>query len=108
MESLNLLRPRGRYFKGVARLIFTVLLLWFLLVFGFQFLLVLIQRDPLGSSWLTDARFLGFPFHYWFTGQFAILAFILLCILFNRRYDRLIATEKGIAAEAEGNDDGSR
>ena len=99
--SVNLLRPRGRYFRGVARIIFLVLFLWFLLVFGFQFLLVLIQRDPLGSSWLTDARFLGFPFHYWFTGQFAILAFILLCILFNRSYDRLISTEKGIASEAE-------
>ena len=107
MESVNLLRPRGRYFKGVARLISVVLALWFLLVFGFQFLLVLIQRDPLGSSWLTDARFLGFPFHYWFTGQFAILAFLLLCLLFNRRYDQLISREEGIDSEAEGNDNGS-
>ena len=107
MESVNLLRPSGRYFKGVARLIFLVLVLWFLLIFGFQFLLVLIQRDPLGSSWLTDARFLGFPFHYWFTGQFAILGFLLLCLLFNRRYDQLISREERIDSEAEGNDNGS-
>ncbi len=105
--QINLLRPSGRYIKGLARIIFLVLLLWFLLVFGFQFLLVLIQRDPLGSSWLTDARFLGFPFHYWFTGQFSILAFILLCILFNLKYDRLRSTEKEIASEAEGNEHGS-
>ncbi len=103
MEAVNLLRPSGRYFKAVARLIFLVLALWFLLVFGFQFLLVLIQRDPLGSSWLTDARFMGFPFHYWFTGQFAILAFLLLCLLFNQRYDRIISRESGTASEAEGN-----
>ena len=107
MEPVNLLRPRGRYFRGVAGIIFVVLALWFALVFGFQFLLALIQRDSLGSSWLTDARFLGFPFHYWFTGQFAILAFILLCILFNWRYDRLISREGKIASGPEGNDDGS-
>ena len=107
MESVNLLRPRGPYFKGVAHLIFVVLVLWFLVVYGFQYLLVLIQRDSLGASWLTDARFLGFPFHYWFTAQFAILAFLLLCLLFNYRYDRLISKQTGTASGGEGNDHGS-
>ena len=107
MESVNLLRPRGPYFKGVARLIFVVLALWFLVVYGFQFFLVLIQRDSLGSSWLTDARFLGFPFHYWFTGQFAILAFLLLCLMFNRRYDKLLSKQTGTASEVGGDDHGS-
>ena len=90
MPEVNLLRPRGRYLKKVRRIIFTIVALWALMVFGFQILLFLVQRDPMGSSFLTDARILGFPFHYWFTGQFSIIGFLLLCIWFNWLFDRLI------------------
>ncbi len=100
MPSVNLLRPRGPHLKGMSRIIFLVVGLWALLVFGFQILLVLVQHDPMGSSFLTDNRFLGFPFHYWFTGQFTILGFLLLCLLFNRLYDRLtIRTAAGSGKE---------
>ncbi|OGK04764.1 MAG: hypothetical protein A2W80_14900 [Candidatus Riflebacteria bacterium GWC2_50_8] len=33
-------------------------------------------------SALTDTRFLGFPFHYWFTAQFLLIMFVGLCWLF--------------------------
>ncbi|MBU1106664.1 MAG: DUF4212 domain-containing protein [Candidatus Riflebacteria bacterium] len=33
-------------------------------------------------SALTDTRFLGFPFHYWFTAQFLLIMFVSLCWLF--------------------------
>ena len=94
MPEVNLLRPRGHYFKTLRRVIFTIVGLWALMVFGFQILLFVVQRDPMGSSFLTDARFLGFPFHYWFTGQFAIIGFLLLCVWFNRLYDRLVDSAK--------------
>ena len=58
MPEVNLLRPRGRYLKKVRRIIFTIVALWALMVFGFQILLFLVQRDPMGSSFLTDARIL--------------------------------------------------
>lgn len=88
MPNVNLLRPEGSFFKGTARIIFFILAVWFLLVYGFQILLYILGNDAMGTSFLTGVRFLGFPFHYWFTGQFAILGFILLCLLFNRLYDR--------------------
>ena len=99
MPEVNLLCPQGRYLKSVRRIIFTVVGLWALMVFGFQILLFLVQRDPMGSSFLTDARFLGFPFHYWFTGQFSIIGFLLLCLWFNRLFDRLIDSEKDAGRE---------
>ena len=105
MPPVNLVRPQGRYLKGMSRIIFLVVGLWLLLVFGFQILLVIIQRDPLGASFLTDSRFLGFPFHYWYTGQFTILGFLLLCLLFNRLYDRL--TDHNAAASGKEQSDGN-
>lgn len=89
MPEVNLLRPKGIRFKKISYLICLIIGLWALMVYGFQILLILFQRDSMGSSFLTDARFLGFPFHYWFTGQFCIIGFLLLCILFNRLFDRL-------------------
>lgn len=106
MPSVNLFRPRDKHLKGMRRLIFLVVGLWLLLVFGFQILLVLVQRDSSGSSFLTDTPFLGFPFHYWFTGQFTIVGFLLLCLLFNRLYDRSTSRIK-VESEQEEVDDGN-
>ena len=33
-------------------------------------------------STLTDTRFLGFPFHYWYTSQFLLILFVSLCWIF--------------------------
>ena len=33
-------------------------------------------------SALTDTRFLGFPFHYWYTSQFLLILFVSLCWVF--------------------------
>ena len=34
------------------------------------------------QSCLTDFKFLGFPFHYWYTAQFLLILFVLLCLLY--------------------------
>jgi putative solute:sodium symporter small subunit len=43
---------------------------------------------------LTDFRFLGFPFHYWYTAQFLLILFVFLCVIYasaiqkaNEKYD---------------------
>lgn len=43
---------------------------------------------------LTDFRFLGFPFHYWYTAQFLLIMFVVLCLIYavltdrtNKKYD---------------------
>ena len=31
---------------------------------------------------LTDFKFLGFPFHYWYTAQFLLILFVVLCLIY--------------------------
>ncbi len=34
------------------------------------------------QSFLTDFKFLGFPFHYWYTAQFLLILFVVLCLVY--------------------------
>ncbi|MBN2416261.1 DUF4212 domain-containing protein [bacterium] len=38
---------------------------------------------------LTDFRFLGFPFHYWYTAQFLLIMFVILCLIYALMIDRM-------------------
>ncbi len=38
---------------------------------------------------LTDAKFMGFPFHYWYTAQFLLIMFVGLCWIYTMVTDRL-------------------
>lgn len=40
------------------------------------------------QSFLTDAKFLGFPFHYFYTAVFLLILFVGLCLLYCVRSDR--------------------
>ena len=46
-------------------------------------------------SFLTDKKFLGFPFHYFYTAQFLLILFIVLCIVYAKAVDK-INTRMGI------------
>lgn len=46
------------------------------------------------QSVLTDTTFLGFPFHYWYTAQFLLVLFIVMCLFYaitiekmNKKFD---------------------
>lgn len=41
------------------------------------------------QSFLTDFKFLGFPFHYWYTAQFLLILFVLLCLFYAVSIDML-------------------
>ena len=41
------------------------------------------------QSFLTDIKFLGFPFHYWYTAQFLLILFVLLCLYYAVSIDRM-------------------
>jgi putative solute:sodium symporter small subunit len=86
---VNFFRPRPGFMRREVVFIWIMLAGWALCTFGFQWLLARLQRTAAGEGPLTDASFLGFPFHHWFTGQFLILWFIFLCLLFNLFIDRL-------------------
>ncbi len=38
---------------------------------------------------LTDTKFIGFPFHYWYTAQFLLIMFVGLCCVYAYMTDRL-------------------
>ena len=49
-------------------------------------------------SFLTDTTFLGFPLHYYYTGQFLLILFIVLCLIYARVTDKM-NTRLGIEEE---------
>ena len=89
---VNILRPNAGYMRREVLLIWVMLFGWGMLTFGFQLLLVWWGETPAGEGPLTATRIFGFPLHFWFTGQFLIVWFIVLCLLYNLFIDRL--TEK--------------
>ena len=86
---VNFFRPRPGFMRREVRFIWLMLAGWAILSFGFPLYLVLNQWSADGSGPLTATSLLGFPFHYWFSGQFLIVWFIVLCFLFNVLVDRL-------------------
>lgn len=43
------------------------------------------------QSFLTDFTFLGFPFHYWYSAQFLLILFVVLCLIYAVAIDKLNA-----------------
>lgn len=41
------------------------------------------------QSFLTDFKFLGFPFHYFYTAEFLLFLFIFLCLVYHLRIENL-------------------
>lgn len=41
------------------------------------------------SNIFTEMRFLGFPFHYWYTAQFLLILFVVLCLIYAIATDRI-------------------
>ena len=41
------------------------------------------------QGFLTDFKFLGFPFHYWYTAQFLLILFVLLCLFYAVQIDKM-------------------
>jgi len=86
---VNFFAPPPGLLRKKVFYIWILLLSWAFFTFGFQILLYLVQETPDGDSLLTRLTLFGFPLHFWFSGQFLIVWFILLCILFNYFVDRL-------------------
>jgi len=41
------------------------------------------------QSVLTDTKFIGFPFHYFYTAEFLLILFVLLCLIYSYRIEAL-------------------
>ncbi len=41
------------------------------------------------QSFLTDTKFLGFPFHYFYTAEFLLIFFVLMCLYYSIRITQI-------------------
>jgi len=105
IKPINIFKPDSGFMRDEVRAIWTILIIWALESYGFVLLLWAIgtkgsttsfadeaawadrvNLDPSalpGASGLTSAKFLGFPFHWFWTAIGMIVVFILLVIIFN-------------------------
>lgn len=88
--SVNFFKPSARSMRAEVSVAKAVIICWALLSFGIPTLIwVAGLGDPsgLGKSLITDARFLGFPLHYWLIAQGCTIGYILLCKLYCLLWD---------------------
>ena len=86
--KVNLFRPKKGQMRDEVLVIFAILFGWAICTFGFQIFLAA-SRGTGAASPLTGLTLFNLPLHFWFTGQFLPLWFILLCIVFNLYIDRI-------------------
>ena len=105
--NINFFKPVGEFMKKDVAMKKTILIIWFVAVYGFLFLLKLVANPAdvvqvtlntgevitqvTGKSFLTETQFMGFPFHWWYSAQFCIALFILLCYVYCKFVDKLEA-----------------
>lgn len=82
-EYISFFKPATEGMRAETRLISIIVIIWAVMVYLMPFLLVVFQETPDGASFLTRAKFLGFPFHYWYSTQFTTVGFVLLCAIFS-------------------------
>lgn len=85
---VNFFKPRPGFMQGEVSVIYWTLLAWVLASVVFPFCLGLTTTDP-ELLLSTGKSLFGMPWHYWFSGQFLILWFILICFIFNLLIDWL-------------------
>lgn len=85
-HSVNFFLPKGENMRSEVRVISLVLAAWFVAIVGFQLIVILLENRF--SSMLNDLTFFNLPIHFWLTGQFLPLWFVLLCAAFNLWIDR--------------------
>ncbi|MEJ2690485.1 MAG: DUF4212 domain-containing protein [Deltaproteobacteria bacterium] len=91
---VNFFRATTPSMKAEVGVASSVLLLWACLSFGIPLLIWLAGLgDPsgLGESFITDARFLGFPLHYWLIAQGCTIGYVLLCKLYCVLWEKKVA-----------------
>jgi putative solute:sodium symporter small subunit len=86
-KSLSFFRPCGATMRSETRVIKLILISWFTAIVGFQIYIYLLERNY-SELLLNELTIFNLPVHFWLTGQFLPLWFIILCVLFNFWMDR--------------------
>lgn len=90
---VNFFTPSTPNMKAEVFIAAAILGIWGLLSFGLPLLIWLAGLgDPqgLGRSFITEARFLGFPLHYWLIAQGCTIGYVLLCKLYCILWDKKV------------------
>ncbi|MBC8019070.1 MAG: DUF4212 domain-containing protein [Verrucomicrobia bacterium] len=86
-RGINIFRPRGKSMRGEVRVIRLVLAGWLAAIVAFQVFVYLLEVNY-SEILLNELTFFNLPIHFWLTGQFLPLWFIILCAAFNFWMDR--------------------
>lgn len=81
-RNVNFFRPLSGLMAREVRLIILLLALCLLGLFVSQFGILFLEKSEWGYM-LTEYIFFNLPIHYWITGQFLPLWFVLVGIAFN-------------------------
>ncbi|OGU06567.1 MAG: hypothetical protein A2X82_09460 [Geobacteraceae bacterium GWC2_55_20] len=73
--------------KSETRVIKLILISWLTAIVGLQIYIYLLERNY-SELLLNELTVFNLPVHFWLTGQFLPLWFIVLCVLFNLWMDR--------------------
>ena len=73
--------------RSEVRVIRLVLAGWLVSILGFQLFVYLLEVNY-SELLLNDLTFFNLPIHFWLTGHFLPLWFIILCAVFNFWMDR--------------------
>lgn len=86
---ISFFKPATEGMRAEVKLISVFVIIWAVLVYTLPVLILIFQETPDGASFLTRARFLGFPFHYWYATQLTTVGFVLLCTFFSYFIDKI-------------------
>lgn len=86
-QEINIFKPLKGTMRTEVQVIALLLLAWLFAIVGSQFLILLFD-DNIEGFWLSELIFFNLPIHYWISGQFLPLLFIILGLLFNIWMDR--------------------
>ena len=79
---------RAQYWARTSRLMWIIMILWFIFSFGIHFFTVQ----------LNEFRFLGFPLGFYMAAQGSLIAFVVLCF-WNAYAQNKIDEEFGVAED---------
>lgn len=91
-RTVSFFRPRGRVMRREVRAICIVLAAWLLAIVGFQVVVYLLEINY-SELLLNELTIFNLPVHFWLTGHFLPLWFIIICALYNFRMDRHATTK---------------
>jgi len=86
-SELSFIKPRGKSMRGEVRVIRLVLAGWLVSILGLQIFVYLLEVNY-SELLLNELTFFNLPIHFWLTGHFLPLWFIILCALYNFWMDR--------------------